>query len=339
MAITERNNAQTNPLEGGAITDSSEASQVTAKKARIQWSTVPAFVLFLFYVQVASAAALISTILGFDVSNATMCQHFLRILRTRFAHSSSSQPVLDDTTRPVIFLSNHRSWGDFWVDCALLGGPSFVSRWLVALGIPASAVWGSLSGWLWFFSRGKKRSEGTTKWMQKFLSNCHARCPGKGVVLYPEGTRSLEPKGLPLKVGGLVTAYNLGWPVQIVITTNKEMVTAERAMAIGLGICCVSSVSKPIWPLDFTTSEDFMEKVKSTWQETWDDAYGGAKTPRSSALLPGAVQKPHSCSLAASRQMQYLRLFFGLILLHRYWNGVGLVLQRLTGHSGAPSKL
>lgn len=199
MAITERNNAQTNPLEGGAITDSSEASQVTAKKARIQWSTVPAFVLFLFYVQVASAAALISTILGFDVSNATMCQHFLRILRTRFAHSSSSQPVLDDTTRPVIFLSNHRSWGDFWVDCALLGGPSFVSRWLVALGIPASAVWGSLSGWLWFFSRGKKRSEGTTKWMQKFLSNCHARCPGKGVVLYPEGTRSLEPKGLPFK--------------------------------------------------------------------------------------------------------------------------------------------
>lgn len=41
--------------------------------------------------------------------------------------------------------------------------------------------------------------------------------------MYPEGTRSVEPLGLPLKPGGLVAAQKLGWPVQIVITTNKEM--------------------------------------------------------------------------------------------------------------------
>lgn len=46
----------------------------------------------------------------------------------------------------------------------LLGSPSFISRALVALGIPMTAAWGYLRGWIWFFQRGKKRPEGTVEW-------------------------------------------------------------------------------------------------------------------------------------------------------------------------------
>ena len=41
-----------------------------------------------------------------------------------------------------------------------------------------------------------------------------APCGVHGEVLYPEGTRSLLPEGLPLKLGALGAAYELQWPVQ-----------------------------------------------------------------------------------------------------------------------------
>ena len=34
-------------------------------------------------------------------------------------------------------------------------------------------------------------------------------------MVYPEGTRSLLPEGLPLKLGAIASAYQLQWPVQV----------------------------------------------------------------------------------------------------------------------------
>lgn len=277
------------------------------------------FFMFLTYVQAASLVALVLVLCGFDVSHASVAGHFLRLLGTKFASAQLSRRLLDDSTRPVMFLCNHRSWGDFFVDSALLGGTSFMARWAVAGAIPCSAAWGWLHGWLWFFKRGAKRSEGMIKFMTDFCHRSHARFPGKGVVLYPEGTRNLMPRGLPLKSGGLATAYALGWPVQVVITTNKEAVLLERKLALGFGAQCVTSVSAPLWPRDCSSCDAFIAAVRAAWQATWQEAYGSAAIARPSAQLPGAVHKIGAPALPGNRALNKVRLVLVLVLMRLLW--------------------
>lgn len=279
----------------------------------------PLFVLYLLYVQGSSLVAVALLLMGFQVSHASLCEHFLRILGTQFGHSPGLRALLDDTTRPVLFLCNHRSWGDFWVDAALLGGTSFVSRWAVLVAIPMSGAWGWLHGWLWFFARGKKRSEGTTKWMSSFFKKSHEGFPGKGCVIYPEGTRTLLPQGLPLKPGGLAVAHSLGWPVQVVITTNKEKVIAERSMYLGLGTRVNTSVSTPLWPQDYAAVDDFIAAVGATWRTTWDEAYNGVSVPRPLATLPGAKKRRVVTSLMGRRVLNRARLLVVLVVLAYFW--------------------
>ncbi|CAE8609624.1 unnamed protein product [Polarella glacialis] len=299
-----------------SLTANAELTPSGSGKPGFRPLRVPLFLCFLLYIQATSAICLVLLILGISVSPGLVTAHYLFLLQTSFSHTPTSRPVIDDTSQPVIFLANHRSWGDFWVDAALLGGPSFISRMLVAVSIPCSAGWGYLRGWLWFFHRGAKYKGGTVNWMMAFWRACHEDCPGKGVVMYPEGTRSLLPQGLPLKPGGLAAAFKLSWPVQIVITTNKEFVMAEKSLGIGFGIRCVTSVSEPLWPKDFASFEDFIEAVEALWQQTWRDACGHVSVPRSSALLPGAKQRPTSLFIRGNFRVQAVRLVVGLSLFY-----------------------
>eukprot|EP00434_Breviolum_minutum_P014947 symbB.v1.2.013178.t1/scaffold926.1/size151523/5 len=304
-----------------------------------------AFVAYLCTVQGFCLVSFILQLLGIQVSHGWVAKCLLQLLGTRFGTANGSRQVLD-TGSPVVYLSNHRSWGDFWTDAALLGGPSFISRALVAAGIPATAAWGSTSGWLWFFARGSQHKEGAVEWMKNFLSERIKGFPSKGVVVYPEGTRSLLPEGLPLKLGAIASAYQLQWPVQVVITTNKESVTAERdtwilarkmhngeavlsAVPLGLlgsmvigsdfavhfGTCCVSSVSEAIDPRKFENLNTFLEVVKDTWKKTWQEAYSPNFQMRSEAILPGGKLAKVGFTLQGSWHLQLLRLIFLAFIL------------------------
>ena len=60
-------------------------------------------------------------------------------------------------------------------------------------------------------------------------------------VIYPEGTRSLRPEGLPLKMGALIAAYQLQWPVQVRKYVGENLygeslgLTAEKGWGKGPG--------------------------------------------------------------------------------------------------------
>lgn len=155
---------------------------------------VPFFLATVLYVQLLHGLATLLLLLGIQVPPDKTGVHLLGLVGASFATTARSHPVMDDTSGPVMFLSNHRSWGDFVVDCTLLGSPSFISRTLVALGIPFTAAYGFLRGWIWFFQRGKKRAGGTVEWTARFWAESHDLYNGKGVVMYPEGTRSLSPE-------------------------------------------------------------------------------------------------------------------------------------------------
>eukprot|EP00435_Cladocopium_sp_Y103_P025393 s3572_g6.t1 len=308
-----------------------------------------AFFAYLLTVQASCFVSFILQLLGVQVSHGWVAAGLLKLLGTRFGTAINSSEVLD-TASPVVYLSNHRSWGDFWTDAALLGGswasfsgPSFISRALVAAGIPFTAAWGSTSGWLWFFARGATHKEGAVAWMKNFLAERHwafalrwsnfkklgsledhriTGFPQKGVVIYPEGTRSLLPEGLPLKMGALSAAYQLQWPVQVVITTNKECVTAERETWTGdapdsveLGLTLVT------WHHQ-ESIDAFLEVVKEIWRKTWTEAYGPEFRLRNEACLPGGKLAKLHFSLAGSWRMQLMRLIFFTsltLLIRRLW--------------------
>lgn len=46
---------------------------------------------------------------------------------------------------PILYFCNHRSWADFFLDSALVGGASYLSRLLVACACPMPALIGYLS--------------------------------------------------------------------------------------------------------------------------------------------------------------------------------------------------
>ena len=54
--------------------------------------------------------------------------------------------------------------------------------------------------------------------MDSFISKSYYH----GMIVYPEGTRNLTDKPLPLKKGIIYYAYERNHPVQVIITKNKE---------------------------------------------------------------------------------------------------------------------
>ena len=88
----------------------------------------PVFLVVILYGQLLHGLCAVLLLVGIRVSPHVSGDHTLSVLNASFATAARSQPVIDDTQGPVMFLCNHRSWGDFLLDSALLGAPSFVSR-------------------------------------------------------------------------------------------------------------------------------------------------------------------------------------------------------------------
>jgi hypothetical protein len=144
--------------------------------------------------------------------------------------------------------------------------------------------------------------------------------------MYPEGTRNTALESRPLKAGGLAVAHALGWTVQIIITTNKELITAEKSLSIGLGASIVTAVSEEVDPSRYATAQEFIDDVNGLWKRTWSDAYNadkeGTAIARSCGLLPGAVRAPHECMLLGTSRINAWRvlvlLALGLLCATKY---------------------
>lgn len=210
----------------------------------------------------------------------------LREMDVRFRRTRGSAELAPGE---VMVLCNHRSWSDFFIDCGLTGGASYLSRMMVALGLPCSAMYGWLTGCVWFFNRRRGLSR---DWFAQFFKRGWAKVrPGFPVIVYPEGHRNLTDKPLKLKTGVLEVAYKLGVPVQAVICTNKELVLSEKTLTMQRGVTCTVAVSKLLHPRDFASLEAWFAGVTELWEAAWQDAYSAEAqqtAPLKSVPLPGA---------------------------------------------------
>lgn len=245
----------------------------------------------------------------------------LSMFQVRFRLTSSSARL---ATEPIMILSNHRSWTDFFIDQVLTGGGSYLSRYMVALGVPIAATYAWLTGSTWFFNRRRGISR---DWLTDFFRHNwkHVR-PGAHAVIYPEGHRNLKKEPLKLKTGCLQAAYDLGTPVQVVITTNKERVVNEKTFRVSKGVRCVVHVSDVLVPdkARFKSHAEWFDAVGALWDKTWAAAYGATDDetrPLDTLPLPGApVPRRERCVPDRLLKLRLIALaVVSLVVLRFVW--------------------
>ncbi|MEW5298095.1 MAG: hypothetical protein WDW36_001253 [Sanguina aurantia] len=193
-----------------------------------------------------------------------------------------------------IYLANHRCWADFFVDTHVTEGRAMLlSRWAVFWVFPMFCLGAWVIRGVVLFKRC------TILDKEKFnawLDNELATSPVPGLLVFPEGHRSLQPSGLPLKRGMLNYAFRRKLPVQVVITRGKEGVLNEKTLRAGFGVTLAVGYSELVETRSFATFDEFVARLQVVWDAKWEEVYGAdlAGEPQT----PGSRARCHTASVA-----------------------------------------
>jgi 1-acyl-sn-glycerol-3-phosphate acyltransferase len=180
----------------------------------------------------------------------------------------------------TIILANHRSWCDFPLDNHLTCA-TVVSRASVQYGMMLAGALQVFENRVIRFHRGKTNKETLYSRLDKHLQK-HPR----NILVYPEGSRrrhmalsSVEDAKSTLKSGLLWMIYNKGqYPVQLVISSNKEIALDERAWSMQPGVKIRTYVGTVIHPNAFDSFECFMDAIAKQWLEAWTVVHANEAT-------------------------------------------------------------
>ncbi|GLC40248.1 hypothetical protein PLESTB_001309300 [Pleodorina starrii] len=170
-----------------------------------------------------------------------------------------------------LYLCNHRSWADFFIDTYLTEGrAALMSRWLVYFVFPVFCTSVIILRGIVLFKRGTiADKEAFNAWLDATLGKSIV----PGLLVYPEGHRSLKPTSLPLKRGMLHFAYSRKLPVQLIITRGKEQVMSEKTMSVRWGRTLVVTYSKVLKPSDYDSFDAFFNDIQTNWDACWQSSY------------------------------------------------------------------
>lgn len=186
----------------------------------------------------------------------------------------------------IVYLGNHRSWGDFFLDSYLCEGRgNFIARWMVFVAFPFVMVAPYCINSIIFFKRGYIANKDK---FNKWLDYKQKISPLEGMTVYPEGHRSVRPKSLPLKRGMLYYAYSRKLNCQIVLAHGKEDVLSEKTLHAGWGQTVIVSYGDIIDTNDYATVDLFFERVQREWDIMWEDVF--STNPKG---LPVLVPEPN----------------------------------------------
>lgn len=173
---------------------------------------------------------------------------------------------------PCIWMCNHRSWADFFVDVLTTQGDSqMLSRMAVAAVFPMFMISVVIIRSVILFKRGAIRDkEGFNRMIDRMMS----LSPVNGLNVYPEGHRSTATDSLPLRRGMMHFAYSRQMPVQIIVTAGKEAVISEKDMSAHFGQTLLVGYSNVLHPKDYSSAEEFFEAIKKSWSVEWQRVNG-----------------------------------------------------------------
>lgn len=187
-----------------------------------------------------------------------------KLLNTKLIRKENSFPIRKEK---CIYLFNHRSWADFWIDYDTVGGACFISRKLLKYVLGFLGILGTTINDTIFFDRKDKKDK--YKLYEKILKKINNR----NIIVYPEGTRNTKNVSKPLKFGIIKLAYENNIPLQIIINNNKEKIFSQKKLLYFKNINSTYYVSEVIFPINHKTLEEFINYVQNKWDESWNQIY------------------------------------------------------------------
>jgi len=169
-------------------------------------------------------------------------------------------------------LANHRSIFDLFIDLYLSNATVIARRFAYFGVLPLSLLYEFTQGVIMII-RGKD----TRQQIYQKIKNKMKIKSGK-VIFFPEGSRlryttlnSSDDVKTYLKYGILKEIYNdkENLPVQLQISSNKEHVINERIFKICNNIVVKTHITKPIYPADFQTEQEFYDSIAKEWYHAW----------------------------------------------------------------------
>jgi len=176
-------------------------------------------------------------------------------------------------------LANHRSFTDLSFDL-YFSKSTVLGRVMAFLAVLPSSILGWIDNRIIFFRRGRYTGEMLIK-----MCLDHMKTNGlftKRILFYPEGTRknyqnlkNEQELISHLRHGLLKRVYNLKkYPVQLFISSNKEIVMNEKKLSANYGVEVNSSFSIPIYPDKFNSYHDFIDEIAKEWLICYRETHG-----------------------------------------------------------------
>lgn len=175
--------------------------------------------------------------------------------------------------KDLIYLCNHRSWSDFFIDTILTEYcGKYISRYEVLIIFPFHYILTKIINNIYFINRGNIGQ------IDEFFKKVEIERKSdkyNNFIVYPEGTRrARQNESCMLKKGFIYHSYNTNLPLQIIITKNKEDIIEEKKFKARRNAVLYVYYSDVIYP-DYKkfTREEYYEHIQNIWDYCWKKVY------------------------------------------------------------------
>jgi 1-acyl-sn-glycerol-3-phosphate acyltransferase len=171
---------------------------------------------------------------------------------------------------PYIYMSNHQSNFDIPV---LYSALPVQFRWLAKAELFKIPLFGQSMRGAGYISIDRSNRQSA---FRSLADAAEAIRNGTSVMIFPEGTRSIDGMLLPYKKGGFVMAVDAGVPIIPVVISGTHAIMPKGRLLIRRQRVHVH-VGLPIETADFNrkTKDDLMEKVRTAMSEMMSAAARG----------------------------------------------------------------
>jgi len=157
----------------------------------------------------------------------------------------------------MILMANHRSHFD--VPALIAALPELQLRWVAKKELGRIPIFGwsmRAAGHVLVDRRNRAKA------IESLVRARHALARGRAMVVFPEGTRSLDARLLPFKKGGFHLAAQTALPIVPVAVTGSERILAKRTRVIRPGVIRVE-VLEPVPTRSDSVPADLSDLVRA----------------------------------------------------------------------------
>jgi 1-acyl-sn-glycerol-3-phosphate acyltransferase len=167
-----------------------------------------------------------------------------------------------------VLASNHQSGGDIPVMFGLFKQFKFVSK--------AEIFKVPFLGWNMVLNRYVRLVRGQASSIGRMMATCrHWLDRGVSIMMFPEGTRSLDGRMLPFRLGAFTLAKDAGVPVVPIVLDGTLEALPKDGILRNSGIHTVRvKIGKPIASADYPDAEALRDAVQANMSATLAELRG-----------------------------------------------------------------